>query len=169
MMDNDKAESSVHRIGRGGYLHRLVPIVDRSGKVIHRTLKPLMVELRARDLFQIVIGASILAIPVGFTEETWSLGERLPLANVFALGLISVLTIAIFVYFNFYRFYFRQYTFEYVKRVTAVYLISLSVVAVLLTLIQQCPWSTDAVLAIKRIVIVAFPAALGATITDAIK
>ena len=71
-----------------------------------------MVELRIRDVIQIIVGATILAIPLAFTEETWQLGEKLPVLNVFALGLLSVLFIAIFVYVNFYRFYLKGYIFE---------------------------------------------------------
>jgi uncharacterized membrane protein len=75
----------------------VIPILDVSGKVIHRVVKPLMFEVRARDVFQVVVGASILAIPAVFTEETWSLGEQLPLANVVAITALSMLFIALFV------------------------------------------------------------------------
>lgn len=40
------ADVEIRRIGRNGYLHRIIPIVDRSGKVIQRIVKPLMVEFR---------------------------------------------------------------------------------------------------------------------------
>ena len=46
---------------------------------------------------------------------------------------------------------------------------ALLVVAVLMTLIQQCPWGTDTLLAIKRVIIVAFPASMSAVATDALK
>lgn len=168
-MEKPDVEPTIHRVGKGKYLHRLIPIVDRSGKVIHSVLKPLMVELRARDVFQIIVGSSILAIPVGFTEETWNLGLRLPLPNVILLGLISIGFIAVFVYSTFYKEYFRDYFSEFVKRVAAIYVLSLVVVALLLTIIQQCPWSTDWVLALKRVIIVSFPASMSAAVTDAIK
>jgi uncharacterized membrane protein len=159
----------VKRLGRGQYLHRVIPILDTSGKVIHRVVKPLMVEVRARDLVQVVVGASILAIPAGFTEETWSLGEQLPLANVIGLGILSLAFISLFVYFNFYRDYISGYRWEFVKRVAVVYSMSLVVVAVLLTLIGKCPWGVDNLLAIKRIVIVTLPSSLSAAVTDALK
>ncbi len=163
----DSSNETVHRVG--GYLHRLVPVVDASGKVVEHVLRPLMVELRTRDLIQILVGSSILALPVAFTQEAWDLGRSLPLGNVVMLGVLSVVFIALFVHFHFYKEYLRQYLFEYVKRVVAIYVISLAVVAVLLTLIQQCPWTTDWVLAIKRVVIVGLPASLSATVSDAFK
>jgi uncharacterized membrane protein len=159
----------VRRLGPGRYLHRVIPILDTSGKVIHRVVKPLMVEVRARDVVQVIVGASILAIPAGFTEETWNLGEQLPVANVTVLAVMSILFIALFVYFNFYRDYIREYRWEFVKRVVVIYALSLVVVGVLLTVIDKCPWGTDTILAVKRIIIVALPSSLSAAVSDALK
>ena len=162
-----KAKQTTRRIG--GYLHRLSPILDSTGKVVNYVTTPLMVELKPRDIMQIIVGASILAIPVGFTEETWNLGERLPLNNIFALTVISLVFIALFVYFNFYRFQLKRYVFEYIKRVGAIYALSLIVVGILLTLIEKCPWGVDNMLALKRIIIVAFPSSMSAAISDTLK
>jgi uncharacterized membrane protein len=160
-------EFFVRRIG--GYLHRVIPIMDSAGKLINYAVTPIMVEFKPRDLMQVIVGASILAVPVAFTEETWNLGEKLPLNNVLALSGISVLFIGLFVYFNFYRNMFRKHIFEYVKRVIAIYVFSAFVVGVLLTLIEQCPWGVDNMLAIKRILIVSFPASMSAAVSDVLK
>jgi uncharacterized membrane protein len=153
----------------GGYLHRVVPIKDATGKILDYALKPLAVEFRPRDLLQVVVGSTILAIPIAFTEETWNLGVELPVLNVLALALLSILFISLFVYFNFYRFNFKGHGFEYLKRVVATYATALIVVGAILTIIQRCPWGQDAVLSLKRIMIVAFPASMSATISDVIK
>lgn len=153
----------------GGYLHRVIPIVDETGKVVQHVLKPFMVEFRPRDLMQVIVGASILAVPVAFTEETWKLGEELTWGNVLALSFISILFISLFVYFNFYRFHLKDHALEFIKRVCSIYLFSLLVVALLLTIIQRCPWTTDATIAFKRILIVAFPASMSAAISDTLK
>ncbi len=163
----NQATESIRRIG--GYLHRIIPISDATGKVVNVVLKPLMVEFRPRDLMQVIVGASILAVPVAFTEETWSLGSELPLANVLALSGLSVLFIGLFVYSNFYRYHFKTHAGKFAKRVLAIYVFSLIVVGVLLTIIQRCPWGVDNVLAIKRILIVAFPASMSASLSDALK
>ena len=160
---------TVKRLGRNGHLHRIIPIVDKSGKVVQRVVKPLMVEFRTRDAMQTVVGASILAIPAAYTEEAWNLGRDLPLLNIGAIAAISVLFVAMFVYFNFYMRYLREFLGQYITRVTSTYLIALVVVAVLLTLVGQCPWGLDNALAIKRIIVVAFPASMSATVTDALK
>lgn len=163
---NISKPTQIHRLS--GRLHRVQPIVDAAGKVIHYAISPLKVELKRRDIMQIIAGSSILAIPVAFTEEAWSLGELLPLINVLILGLTSLSFIAAYVYFNFYRDLFHQYWAQFLKRVLAIYLLSLLVVALLLTIIQVAPWRGDFILALKRTIIVGFPASLSAVISDAI-
>ncbi|MDF7798434.1 DUF2391 family protein [Pontiellaceae bacterium B1224] len=153
----------------GGYLHSVVPIKDATGKVLDYTLKPLMVEFKPRDVMQVVVGASLLSVPIAFTEETWVLGRELPLANVIGLSALSLIFIGLFVYYNFYRFTFREHVWEFVKRVAGIYFISLLVVAGLLTIINKCPWTTDHVTAIKRVLIIAFPASMSAAVSDSIK
>ncbi|MDP3995324.1 MAG: DUF2391 family protein [Patescibacteria group bacterium] len=138
-------------------------------EVLHRTTAPLRTEFRPKDLLQIIIGASILAVPVAFTEETWSLGGSLPLSNVLILGGVSLVFIGAFVYYNYYRNKFARHWAEYVKRVISTYLFSLAVVAGLLTIIQVAPWSQDFLLALKRVIIVAFPASMSAVVADTIK
>jgi len=166
-MNEKPRDARIERVG--GYLHRVVPVLDGAGKVLSYVLKPLMVEFRPRDLMQVVLGAAILAVPVALTEETWRLGELLPFRNVLMLSAISILFIALFVYFNFYRFAFKGHAFEYSKRVFSIYFFSLVVVGGLLTVIQKAPWTTDALLAVKRTLIVAFPASMSAAVSDALK
>jgi uncharacterized membrane protein len=167
MANEEKPQPTIKRIG--GYLHRVVPIFDSAGKAIHYVTTPIMVEFRPRDLLQVIVGASILAVPVAFTEETWRLGEKLPLLNVLGLTSLSLIFIGLFVYFNFYRRMLKEHIWEYIKRVLAIYLFSLLIVGILLTLIEQCPWGVNNLLAIKRILIVGFPASMSAAISDALK
>ena len=84
------------------------------------------------------------------------------------LALISIVFVALYVYFTYYRDLFHQYRFEYVKRVLAIYLLALMVVATLLTVIQIAAWPDDPVVALKRFVIVAFPATMSAAVSDAL-
>ncbi len=167
MSKEQKPNHTIQRIG--GYLHRIVPIVDSTGKVISHAARPFMVEVRARDVMQMMVGASILAIPVGFTEETWTLGTTLPFRNVLALAFVSLLFISAFVYFNFYRFHLKGYHWEFIKRVVGIYGVALMVVAVLLTIIDKCPWGIDNLVAMKRVIIVAFPASMSAAVSDLLK
>jgi hypothetical protein len=43
------------------------------------------------------------------------------------------------------------------------------IVGLLLSVIEKCPWGVNNLLAIKRIIITAFPASMAATVSDAIK
>ena len=163
----EKPKVSVERIG--GYLHRIAPVLDNTGKIIDYVTTPLMVELRPRDLMQIVVGATILAVPVAFTSEVWELGQTLPLINIIVLGAISFTFVAAFVYYNFYRRLIRDFYWEYLKRVLTIYLFSLLVVGLLLTLIGKAEWGIDNLTAIKRMIIVAFPASMSAAVSDMVK
>lgn len=85
------------------------------------------------------------------------------------LAAISLLFIGTFVYFNFYRFHLKGYALEFIKRVSSIYLVAFVVVGILLTIIEKCPWGVDNVLAVKRIVVVAFPASMSAAVSDMLK
>jgi uncharacterized membrane protein len=152
-----------------GKLRELVTVTDERGHILQRFLNPVMVKFYARDVMQIIVGASILAIPVAFTEETWRLGESLPLINIISLLLVSLLFIGSFVYYNYYRGRMKEHKLEFVKRTTTTYLVSFMVVAIILTLIQRAPWDTDFIIAFSRCVIVSFPASMSASVADIIK
>lgn len=160
-------ETTIKRIG--GYLHRVVPIADKSGEIISYALKPLMLEFKPRDIMQVIVGSALFAIPVSLTEEAWNLGETLPISNVSLIATLSLVLISVFVYFNFYKVTLKGYVIDFIKRVIGTYVISLLVVALILTLIDKCPWGIDNALAIKRIILVAFPAAMSGTLSDTIK
>lgn len=53
----EKPKETIKRLGPWKYLHRITPILDASGKVINTVVKPLMVEMRARDVAQVIIAA----------------------------------------------------------------------------------------------------------------
>jgi len=152
-----------------GKLKEVVTVLDGKGNVLHKMIQPLMVEFYPRDVIQIIVGATILAIPVVLTEETWALGETLPWLNVFIILAMSLVFVSLFVYFNYYRRKFKSHVFDFCKRVIVTYVLSFAVVAALLSLIQMAPWQTNMALAMKRIIIVTLPATMSAAIVDVIK
>ena len=170
MVKESKTKKEVLRVH--GHLHEVTTIHDEKGKPVHKMISPLMVEFHPRDLLQIMLGATLLAIPVGYTEETWRLGENMPLANVLTILAVSVLFIATFVYYNYYRQNrsLKEHAGEYIKRIIATYLASLVVVAFLLTIIQITTWTpTEWLVSFKRVVIVSFPASMSAAVADFLK
>ena len=139
---------------------------NRKGTVLQKIVT---VEFHTRDFLQIVIGAAILAIPVGFTQETWDLGEALPVRNVIGFLVVSLVFISMFTYYHYYRNHLKKHFDEFIKRVFFTYFVAFLVVAILLSLIGKTPWITDRILALKRIILVTFPASMSGAIADTIK
>jgi uncharacterized membrane protein len=168
MSDNLETKRKIIRIR--GKLKEIITVHDEKGKILHKILSPLMVEFYPRDFIQVMVGATILAIPVAFTEETWNLGQKLPLLNVISLLVLSLFFISLFTYYNYYRKQnFKEYSGDFFKRVFSTYITSFLVVALLLTIIQKAPWRVDLLLALKRAIIVTFPASMSAAVADMIK
>ncbi|MBW2965727.1 DUF2391 family protein [Candidatus Woesearchaeota archaeon] len=144
-------------------------LITTSEEILHKIVHPVRVEFHVKDILQVIVGASILAIPVGYTEETWRLGEILPLANIIGFILLSLLFISAFTYYHYYHNNISKHWDHFIKRVLLTYLTSFLVVAILLSLIQRTPWTTNLFLAFKRTIIVAFPASMSGAIADVIK
>lgn len=174
MKKSTKKKRDTHRVKNkvvkvGGEKRVLHTVHNHRGKVVNSFFSHLSLDFKMRDMVQLIVGSSLLAIPVGFTEETWRLGGSLPMLNVLILVLISMFFIAIFVYYNSYRHHIQYHWDEYLKRVVATYFVSFIVVGVLLHVIQVTPWMTDALVAFKRVAIVTFPASMSAAVADMIK
>ena len=152
-----------------GKPHEVKTYYDEHGNILHKEVVPLMIEFYLWDVMQVIVGAAILAIPVGFTEEAWEISKRLPWPNILIFLGISVLFISVFVYYNYYRLHISTHRWEFLKRVFFTYLLAFMVVALLLTLIDRAPWLANTTLAIKRTILVAFPASMSAAVADTLK
>ena len=153
----------------GGYLHKVAEVTDEAGQVIHRVVSPIMIELRPRDIIQIIVGATVLAIPIGLTEETWKLGETLPIMNALILLGVTLVFIAAFVYFNFYRNMLKGHFYSYILRVVSIYIISFLTVAMFLLLIDKFPLGSQIQTGLKRAIIASLPCSMSASISDGLK
>jgi uncharacterized membrane protein len=136
-------------------------------EVIHKGR--LRVDFHPKDMLQVIVGAAILAIPVGLTQETWELGQELPFANVLGFLVLSFLFISAFTYYMYHSEKIEFHWDIFFTRVAATYLFSFIVVALLLALIQKTPWATDWILALKRVIIVTFPSSMSAAVADTIR
>jgi uncharacterized membrane protein len=162
----DDAQGNIQRID--GELHQVTPVRDESGTVVSHHVKPLQLELSVKDMVQIIVGATILAIPMAFTEEVWDLGSALPWISVVLLALVSLLFSGMFIYLNSYQHHMQLYRGEFFKRLISTYLFALVVVGLLLMIVDKAPWASDFSLALKRTIIGTLPASMSATVTDAI-
>ena len=152
-----------------GHIHKIIPIIDKAGNIIHHSVKSFQIELTLHDIFQIIVGAYILTIPISLTEEVWLLTEQLVLRKIVYLGLLSIFFTACFVYTHSFRGHLKGNWYHFLSRVIATYFVSLFAVGLFLTLIDKCPWGTDNILAIKRLIFIAFPASMAATVSDSMK
>ncbi len=167
MKDGQTTNRKTFKVGKR--LHEITTVHDKAGNLLHKVIKPLMVQFRISDVLQVVLGSSLLAIPMVYTSETWSLGINLPLKNVIFLGIISIIFVAVFVYYNFYKHHFKHHFGQFILRTISIYIISFLTVSLLLILIEKAPWATDWLLALKRTIIVAVPASMSAAVADMIK
>ena len=169
-MNNDRKQQSTTRVERrDGRLHSIQEIRDRAGRVVSQVATPLKVELQGEDIAQLVAGACVMAIPIAFTEEVWSLGSTLSSGRIVLVAVVSLSTLAFFVRALFYPGkQLREYRADFVKRVAVGYLVTLAVAIVLLILIDKGPLD-DLPLTLKRAVLIAFPASFAATAVDYIK
>ncbi|MEX0932747.1 MAG: DUF2391 family protein [Candidatus Pacearchaeota archaeon] len=132
--------------------------------------RPIKTNVSFHDFLQIIIGAFILAIPVGFTQEVWELGETLSIFKILVIILLTFFFIGIFTYYHYHRKNIMKnpiyHLSEMTKRIFATYIISFIVVALFLWSIDVTHWNDNAILAFKTVAIVTFPSSIGAVISD---
>ena len=124
--------------------------------------------IKGRDLAEIIIGSLVLAFPVAVTEEVWNMSSEISLARALAISMASLIFISVFVRTT----YFHETTFsssqQVVARALTVYVVTLLVSAATLFVLDKLPLSSDILVAIKRTIIVAFPASFAATAVDSL-
>ena len=121
------------------------------------------------DLMQIIVGSTLLSIPVGFTEEIWSLSEELPFMNILGIFIISIIFISIFTYYHYHGSSVKKHWMTFTKRVVLTYIISFIAVCIIMALIGKVSIFTNFIISLKRIIIVTLPASMSAAVADTIK
>lgn len=124
--------------------------------------------LTSQDVVEIAIGSAALAFPVATTEEVWNLSSELSAVRILAIGLTSMIVVAIFVFVVYRRTDGIPRGRDFWHRVGAVYLVTLLVCAGILLMLDRLPVFTDLTTAIHRTVLVAFPASFSATVVDSL-
>jgi uncharacterized membrane protein len=139
---------------------------DRGGSFID----PLIAgsKVRSADLAQMLVGALALAFPVAVTEEVWDLGSELSWPRIIMLQVGSILILGWYGSHAFHGGQIRKNLGDFITRLLIVYLMTVALSAMLLFLIDKWPITTDTGVAIRRTVIVAFPAVFSATIVDSL-
>ena len=122
--------------------------------------------INTEDIIQVIIGASALTVPVAFSEESWRLSETLPLLNVVVLVFLSLLFISLYSLQGIFQGQIKHRLSHYVFRVIIDYGVSLAVVFIVLFALNRMPIIDDPIIALKRIIILGFPASMGGVIVD---
>lgn len=120
------------------------------------------------DLVQVIVGSTLLAVPVGFTVEVWNFSEQLSFINIFGIFIISVIFISIFTYYHYHGASIKKHWLIFTKRVILTYIFSFIAVFIILVLVNKVSFS-DFIISLKRIIIVTLPASMSAAVADTIK
>jgi uncharacterized membrane protein len=118
------------------------------------------------DASQIFVGAFALAVPISFSEEAWRLGETLPFSNLMMLLALSVLFLGLFTYQSVFQHNVRGRIPVFIFRILVAYLMAALVVALVLFCLDKLPIMDDPITALKRIIVIAMPASMGAIVVD---
>ena len=118
------------------------------------------------DIIQIVVGASALSVPIAFSEESWRLSETLPIQNIFILIFLSLLFINLYSFQSIFQGNVQYRIFTFLARTILVYFITLCVVFTVLIALNRMPIMSEPIVAIKRIIILSFPASMGGVVVD---
>lgn len=120
------------------------------------------------DASQVIIGSFVLAVPVAFTQEAWRLGETLPMLNLVMVVTLSLFVFSLFAYHSVFRGDIRNHVANFLFRLVLAYALALTVVMLVLVAINKFPILTDPMVAIKRVLIVGMPSAMGSIIVDSL-
>ena len=126
-------------------------------------------QFKLKDVSEVVIGASVLALPLAITEEAWDLGVSLPLINTILIAVASVVILGLFIHHSFFAGDLQGRGKGFLVRVLSVYGITLLVAAVALLAVDKLPLLTEPLVAIKRVVLVSLPASFSGTVVDSLR
>ncbi len=118
------------------------------------------------DASQVSIGAFALAVPISFSEEAWKLGETLPLINLLAIFILSVIFLSFFAYENVFQANIKYRVPVFILRIIIAYLIAAFIVALILFALDKFPLFSEPAIALKRLIVITMPASMGAIIVD---
>ena len=122
--------------------------------------------INKEDIIQVVIGAAALTIPVAFSEEAWKLSQTLPAVNMFVLLSLSLILVSLYAIQGIFSGNIKNRLVQFIFRVFIVYGLTLVVVSLVLFAIDRLPISDNPEVALKRIILISFPASLGGVIVD---
>lgn len=131
-------------------------------------IKKLLRKLDIEDLGQIIIGSTMLSVPIAFTEEAWRISETIRIPNLFLIFFLSICFIGIYSYQGIYQGSVPRRKTAYLARIMVNYFVTCIVVSVVLLSLDKLPLFQEIIVSLKRIIIVAFPASMGGVVIDSL-
>ena len=125
-------------------------------------------EFRRQDVVEIALGGCIMGFPAAVTAEVWDLGAELTLTHALLFSLASLFFLAVLIYTLHGHSESQQSRKAFVLRVLTTYCVTLLIAALLLFGIDRLELLQDPLVALKRTILVAFPASFAATVVDSI-
>lgn len=122
--------------------------------------------INSEDIIQVVVGASALTVPVAFSEESWRLSETLPMFNVLLLFILSLLFIGLYSIQGIFQGNVKHRYYDLIFRTLVDYGVTIIIVFIILFALNRMPLFDDPVVAIKRVILLSFPASMGGVIVD---
>jgi uncharacterized membrane protein len=118
------------------------------------------------DASQVMIGAFTLGVPISFSEEAWRMGETLAAANLLMLSIMSLVFLSLYTHQVVFQGNVRRRIAAYLLRILLAYGLTLLVVGLILIALNKFPIGDEPIVALKRLLIIAMPASMGAIIVD---
>jgi len=128
-------------------------------------MKRFLDKINFEDISQIIIGAAVMSVLVAFSEELWRFGKTLPPFNITLLVVLSFAIQFAYTYYSLFQGVEKRFNLI-IFRVLLNYCLTFFTVAIVLFAINRFSISTDVLIGLKRIVVLSFPASLGAVIVD---
>ncbi len=122
--------------------------------------------INTEDIIQIAIGAFALAVPISFTEEAWKMSITLPFFNLLLVFVLSVTFLGIYAYYSVFQKQVSKRYDIFILRIVIAYFISALVVALVLLALNKLPIIDEPIIALKRLILIAMPASMGAIVVD---
>jgi len=125
--------------------------------------------VHVRDIVEVAVGSCVMAFPVAVTEEIWNLSESMSFFRVGLVLLGSLFFLGLFTYATYYHGALEGYERSFITRVLSSYFNTLIVCALILLVLDKFPLSSQTAVAVKRVILVGFPACFSATVVDSLR
>ena len=127
------------------------------------------VHFRKKDLAEVALGACALGFPVAATDEIVALSQNLSVTRILMFAAAGILVLAAFGFFMHGPEMIRAHRGAFVRRIIVIYGVTLLISAGMLWAIDSFPLLDEPTVALRRAILVAFPASFAGTIVNGLR